>query len=175
MSNFFLLAEYIHYEITKMFPKNTKSVLDIGGMGRMNRYTDIPVTNANIKRGIDGCNLPYDDRSFDVVTSISTLEHAKDQDRFYKESVRVARKKVIHWYPINFATEKFKKEMKHNHNCVIPKIKDKNAITKPFITNTEHLLALNTIKHWDTKKVFEFMHKYGEEYFGEFLIRIIGG
>ncbi|MGI8469850.1 MAG: glycosyltransferase [Pyrinomonadaceae bacterium] len=40
----------------------------------------------------DGTNLPFADRSFDVVTSFETLEHLRDRGKFVSELKRVLRK-----------------------------------------------------------------------------------
>ena len=43
----------------------------------------------------DGYNLPYGDKSFDVITSIDVIEHVEDYDRFIDELLRVAKKAVL--------------------------------------------------------------------------------
>jgi ubiquinone/menaquinone biosynthesis C-methylase UbiE len=47
----------------------------------------------------DGYNLPYEDNSFDVVTSIDVLEHVEDYDRFIEELLRVAKRIVMFGTP----------------------------------------------------------------------------
>lgn len=59
-----------------------------------------------------GLNLPFRDRSFDVVHSSAVLEHvgaAENQQAFVRECARVARKVVFlttpnRWFPIEFHT-----------------------------------------------------------------------
>lgn len=46
-------------------------------------------------RAFDGLNLPFPDRSFDVVTLVDVLHHARDQVRLLSEAARVARQFVI--------------------------------------------------------------------------------
>jgi ubiquinone/menaquinone biosynthesis C-methylase UbiE len=43
----------------------------------------------------DGYNLPFPDKSFDVVTCIEVLEHVEDYSRFIKELTRVAKRLVF--------------------------------------------------------------------------------
>jgi Methyltransferase domain len=60
----------------------------------------------------DGLNLPFDNRSFDMVHSSAVLEHVgsfANQVRFVAECARVARKAVFlttpnRWFPIEFHT-----------------------------------------------------------------------
>jgi 2-polyprenyl-3-methyl-5-hydroxy-6-metoxy-1,4-benzoquinol methylase len=56
-------------------------------LGRNPRIADL--------RAYDGERLPYDDDSFDVVTSIDVIEHVPDYDRFVDELLRVARRAVV--------------------------------------------------------------------------------
>ena len=97
-----------------------KSVLDIGGIGRLKDFTeDIEITDANIKYGIDGCALPYSDKAFDVAVSINTLEHVRPSRRirFLSESMRVSGC-AWHIFPIKGImrkVEELKKLMGHSH------------------------------------------------------------
>jgi SAM-dependent methyltransferase len=43
----------------------------------------------------DGYHLPYEDKSFDVVTTIDVIEHVDDYDTFLRELCRVARRAVV--------------------------------------------------------------------------------
>src|SRR6266536_1231038 len=60
----------------------------------------------------NGLNLPFSDRSFDVVHSSAVLEHvgtASNQAAYVRECIRVARKAVFlttpnRWFPVEFHT-----------------------------------------------------------------------
>ena len=95
------------------------SVLDIGcasgvGMGLIKlfnpllRVEGMEGADAGRKmweqRGItvtvgDICNLPYAGASFDTVYTSHVLEHCTDPNRVIEESIRVARKRIIHVVP----------------------------------------------------------------------------
>jgi ubiquinone/menaquinone biosynthesis C-methylase UbiE len=70
------------------------------------RYPGLRFVRAN------GMNLPYRDRSFDVVHSSAVLEHVggrQNQERYVRECARVARRVVFlttpnRWYPVEFHT-----------------------------------------------------------------------
>lgn len=60
---------------------------------------------------IDGTNLPFEDKSFDLVTSFATIEHVGGFERqalFLKELCRVGKAVCVttpnRWYPIEFHT-----------------------------------------------------------------------
>lgn len=63
---------------------------------RINRF--IEVSLCKFKTG-DILNIPYDDRSFDIVISFRQLPHVRNWQRFISELSRVARKAVIVDYP----------------------------------------------------------------------------
>lgn len=60
----------------------------------------------------NGLELPFEDRSFDIVHSSAVLEHVgafENQTRFVKECTRVARKMIFlttpnRWFPVEFHT-----------------------------------------------------------------------
>jgi len=131
MSNY-SISDYIHYVIASKIKENS-TILDMGGKGRMKTWHS-NVTNANIRSGIDGTNLPYEDNYFDVTVSIATLEHVGDNEKqckFIQEAIRVCRKKSIHWFPINQDFENFMKKLGHDHECIVPNL-------FPFLSTTEH-------------------------------------
>jgi ubiquinone/menaquinone biosynthesis C-methylase UbiE len=51
--------------------------------------TDLPLTV------YDGKTIPFDDKSFDVVTLVFVLHHAVNQEEILREAARVARSKII--------------------------------------------------------------------------------
>ena len=107
------ISEYMHYWVMRKLKEyGIETLVDMGGVGKLNKWFN--VTNANIKKKIDGTCLPYKDNSFDASTSISTLEHVKkgQQLKFLEEAIRVARKVSVHWfhYGVELAdNNKFKK------------------------------------------------------------------
>lgn len=78
-----------------------KHILDVGGEGKLNLFlAGAQVTTVNPNYGeinCDGRNLPFADKSFDVVVSLDVLEHVPRDDRgkFIAELFRVAREKVV--------------------------------------------------------------------------------
>ena len=60
----------------------------------------------------DGCDLPFEDNSFDIVHSSAVIEHVGGRDRqirFLRELVRIARRCVFvttpnRWFPVEFHT-----------------------------------------------------------------------
>lgn len=80
------------------------TILDVGGgldaLGQFIIKNGNKIVVSNLKSGdvkADGRNLPFNDNSFDIVTSIDVLEHVPvtDRKRFIYECLRVASKKVI--------------------------------------------------------------------------------
>jgi ubiquinone/menaquinone biosynthesis C-methylase UbiE len=65
------------------------------------------------KKGIEAYvvkeSLPFDDRSFDTVIILETLEHARDPETVLKEARRVARKNILITVPDNTAFDALKK------------------------------------------------------------------
>jgi ubiquinone/menaquinone biosynthesis C-methylase UbiE len=163
----------IHYHIAGVLKKHgIRSVVDVGGNGSLNAFMPgIKVTNANIKNGIDGTNLPYADNSFDAAVSVAVLEHVKGMHKFLSESVRVARKLVVHWFPYGKdaeIVELFKLKIKHNHYCVVPKsdcVKFLKGIVKnvevyPYTTIAEHLLLLAAQRrNLSRAKLYKYINK----------------
>jgi hypothetical protein len=85
-----------------------RTVLDVGGLrGQLADFLPgASVISANITAPtdvlIDSGPLPFKDRSFDVVTSLDTLEHVPRPDRpgFVAELVRVASRKLVLCCPL---------------------------------------------------------------------------
>jgi ubiquinone/menaquinone biosynthesis C-methylase UbiE len=173
------ISEYLHqYIASKLKNYQVKTLLDIGGKGKMNNRS-FDTTNADIKYGIDGRNLPFEDNSFDATISVATLEHVgniEEQKKFLIEANRVAKKVSIHWFPFNEDAEKFLKEIGHNHPCVVPTQELLYSISslKPTLiqrtTVKEHFLLLATIyPKLNTSELYNYIFKHGQETFGIFL------
>lgn len=83
----------------KIFPG--EMVLDVGGgVNALSKFVKNEVVVSNLNSGdvlADGRNLPFNNKCFDVVTSIDVIEHVpkKDRKKFINELLRVAKKKVI--------------------------------------------------------------------------------
>lgn len=101
-----ILMPFDVFERHKIIAENIDdkaTVLDVGGgLDALDQFINNgnKIVVSNLKSGdikADGRNLPFDDNSFDIVTSIDVLEHvpATDRKRFIYECLRVASKKVI--------------------------------------------------------------------------------
>jgi len=105
--------EYFRYravaELIDSIGKKELAILDVGGgAGRfLNFLQKHNAVSVDLKLGVDGTKLPYEDLSFDVVTSIDALEHVlkKGRAKFIKEMVRVSRLKAILAFPHRDATD----------------------------------------------------------------------
>jgi hypothetical protein len=174
-----MIASVNHFHIKQLLTNNeVKTVVDVGGTGRLYGFS---IVNANLKRGIDGTNLPYSDNSFDAAVSNAVLEHVNDIEKFITESIRVSTKISIHWFPYDIAgrdTEILKKKLKHNHKCVVPMESDFHFLNDmnvkysftPFITIYEHLLSLAMINRITMNDdVINFILNHIGEYYGTIL------
>lgn len=148
----YIVSEYIHCSIRRQLG-DCKTIIDMGGKGRL-KGKGLEITNANIKYGIDATKLPFDNNSFDAAVSIVTLEHVGDEEKqiqFVNESIRVGKKRILHWIPIHEEVELFLKDLNHNHPCVIPKkkvllhLKEQGFKKIDSITVREHLINLAMI------------------------------
>lgn len=166
------ISNYIHYIIANKINKDF-SVLDMGGVEKLKKYC--PNTqSANIRYGIDCTKLSFDNNSFDVCISVAVIEHVgslEKQYQFINESIRVAKHKIIHWFPISQEFEDLTLELGHNHNCIIPDInrikKSFNASYTEFITIREQGFALSTLHpKLNCLKMMEFIEKHGNEPYG---------
>lgn len=118
-------------EQIKACNKSTISVLDVGGGGGqiadfidLKRY-DLTVLDISMQdvrytcnRGLqsicgDGTKLPFKDDSFDVVTSVASLEHIPKQLRnsYLNELKRVCKQKVVIYVPVDEIGEKYDKRL----------------------------------------------------------------
>lgn len=165
----------LHYKIAhKAMGLEPKSIIDIGGVGKLRSFIDCKIADANKSKGFDGTNLKFPDNSFDIAVSVATLEHVNNQQKFINESIRVAKIAAIHWFPYGNAavkTEEFKKRFKsYNHPCSIPTNVDKQHCT-PFVTVSEHLLLLATLyKEINCEETYCFINKYGCQNYGTIMV-----
>ena len=144
-------SNYLHYTIQKQLI-DCKTLIDMGGTGKMKnrRFT---LTNANIRKGIDGTNLPFSDSSFDASMSVVVLEHVGSEEKqiqFINESIRVAKKRILHWIPIDQGSQDLLTKIGHKHPCILPSKKIMKYLNKNFqqidcMTVREHLLCLSVL------------------------------
>ena len=146
-----------------------KTLLDVGGVGKIGYLTGYDVVDAGPQEGMDGCDLPYEKNTFDAVVSVATIEHVKDPVLFVKESFRVASKLTVHWFPGGpsaAAVEKMKTKYGHFHPCNVPDKKTINAMAKivgttqveVFLTCSEELLLCMTLTPaLRVKEVYDFI------------------
>ena len=105
------------------------SVLDVGGgtgdlydlSGNKNvTIFDINYEELNIakKKGLkivkgDALKLPFNDKSFDTVISVATLEHISKEKRnkFLDELIRVSKKRILIYTPYGETGEKYDKKL----------------------------------------------------------------
>jgi len=102
-------AQILSAAICNLLPPDA-AVLDVGsGDGTIayswrERRSDLKVDGIDILvrpetkipvRAFDGRTIPYDDRSFDVVSFIDVLHHADDVEQLLREARRVSRNWVI--------------------------------------------------------------------------------
>ena len=146
----------LHWKILSILKQyDIKTVLDVGGTGKLRSLSQYDVSEANLKDGVDGCALPYEDGSFDAVVSIATLEHVHDQEKFLDECERVSRIVSMHWFPygpVAEMAERMKKKYGHYHPCRIPYVEmiaDKTIeggyAWEEFMSYKEHMLLCMTL------------------------------
>jgi len=166
----------LHWKILSILKQyDIKTVLDVGGIGKLDKLSDYDVTNANIIDGINGCNLPYEDASFDAVVSIATLEHVKDKIEFLQECQRVTKILVLHWYPFGEwaeDVERLKKKYGHHHPCVLPNGFYTEHGIESFMNCGEHLLLCMTLTpSLKAPEVYDFITKNYDRPYGALLMR----
>ncbi len=109
------LAQYQEVAVTKFFgllPEGAQRILEIGSDVEYAVVDNIAVRFSGTVTGInpapgfvkrppqegpqnvtileaDGCNMPFDDKSFDAILSIATMEHVLNVPKFLEESHRV--------------------------------------------------------------------------------------
>ena len=173
----------LHWKVLEVLKRyDVRSVLDVGGVGKLGKLTNYGVTDVNISTGTDGCNMSFKDDSFDATVSIATLEHVGDQEKFLQECHRVAKKVDIHWFPYGpFAkeVEGLKKKYGHQHPCRLSldlyhwTMVDGGIPYKSegFIRCGEHLLLCMTLTpSLKAPEVYDYALENHDEYYGILLI-----
>jgi len=102
-------ARILSGHVADLLPRDA-SVLDVGcGDGQIawlvgQQRSDVRIRGVDVLvreqtaipvEPFDGCRLPFDDTSFDVVMFIDVLHHTDDPERLLAESARVARRAVV--------------------------------------------------------------------------------
>ena len=180
-----VISAYLHWGCSQAalaLAPSPSTLLDVGGNGRMSCFVPCQVTNANILRGIDGTNLPYNDCSFDVCTSVAVLEHVSDWKAFLRESVRVGARGAVHWFPLGSVAreiEAYKDAAGHVHPCEIYEVDEvanyaaticSRYILTPFMNVSEHLLLLATVnRRMDVDATYELVRDRGSQNYGYLL------
>jgi len=169
------ITAILHHEIAfQAAGRNPKSIIDIGGVGKLKSFIDCKITDANKKKGYDGTNLKFPNNSFDLAVSVATLEHVDNQQKFIDESIRVAKIAAIHWFPYGqpaVEVENFKKRFStYSHPCKIPTNIDRQYRT-PFISVSEHLLLLATLyEEINCEETYNFVDQHGYKNYGTLMI-----
>lgn len=110
------------------------------------------VEAANEKYGCSGLRfmhgdcreMPFDDRSFDVVVSFETIEHIREQETFINEASRVLRKRGI--FIVSTPDKKIYTDERNYHN-------------------TDHVRELYREEFVNTlKEKFKYVYIYGERF-----------
>jgi len=160
---------------------NVQTVLDIGGVGKLTALSPHDVTEVNLTGGVDGCDLPYENESFDATVSVATLEHVHDHTAFIKEAYRVARKVTVHWFPMGanaLKVEELKAKYGHWHPCRLPTFDEIQSVQtiRPwkifrFMNCTEQLLMCMTLTlALKNAEVYDFIIENGDAWYGSVLI-----
>ena len=173
-------------DIIKKSDCGSETILDVGGETRVttNRLAyfllDKNVMTANVinETGmqVSGVKLPVDDKSFDAVVSIDTLEHIpqKDREKAIDEYYRIAKKEIILTGPIDSdyqresekrVNEVYKRLFGADHHYLKehleygdPKIKD----LKRWRRDKKHAIVYtsdNTIHEKHIERAFSFCPK----------------
>lgn len=125
----------------------TGTILDIGGKGRIQKILGRIVVDANITKGLDGRDLPFDNDSFDNVVSVNVLEHvpANDRIKVLREALRVTRNYVIMTFPfdgIANITESLKRSIGHKHPIANNKLPCLKELTN-WLESTKHSYTID--------------------------------
>lgn len=166
----------LHWKVLSILKRyDIKTILDVGGVGKLEALSDYSVNDVNITDGVDGCNLPFEDNSFDAVVSIATLEHVEDYKQFLIECDRVAKKVVVHWFPCGKwakEVEALKRKYGHWHPCNVLVHGIHLVPNWIFITCGEHLLLCMTLTpSLKTPEVYDYVLKNYDKPYGTILIR----
>lgn len=170
---------YPHTHIADILKNyGVSTIIDMGGRKKLKQYIKAKVLDANINKGIDATKLPFSCNMFDAAVSIATLEHVEDQAAFLMESIRVAGKVVVHWFPYGSGaekTEKFKWDMGHRHVCKLPskEVVDKflgevnNGMLYPLMSSSEHLLLLASYKsRMNKSSIYKYVFEHSDLTYG---------
>lgn len=172
------ISRILHEKLASVInPYSPKTILDIGGKGRLAQFVSAKVTDANIENGIDGCNLPYERNSFDVTCSNATLEHARDQNRFLDEAIRVCRVASVHWFPYGKYAEEVEEMIArygHHHRCRIPKVASGTQTCIEYFSRLDfwptvehHLRQLMKLSpQLENAEVLEYISRNGHQPYG---------
>lgn len=97
------VSAMLHYKVLSLTNKlNPKSIIDLGGVGRAQKFTSAKVTDINKTDGNDALALRFANKSFDASISVATIEHIGIDNikQFFHEAFRVARLVSTHWLPL---------------------------------------------------------------------------
>lgn len=94
---------FFRHHVVAPYLLGASGILDVGGsLGELRKFLPrTHITTADVVPGADvvydGEQLPFPDRSWEIVVSVDTLEHIPENRRlaFVKELVRIAKKKVV--------------------------------------------------------------------------------
>ena len=168
----------VHWKVLSILKRyDIKTILDVGGVGKLEALSDYLVNDVNIQDGVDGCDLPFEDNSFDAVVSIATLEHVTGQKQFLDECLRVAKRVNVHWFPLGtyaVEVERLKKKYGHWHPCTIPVLSAwiYYGEIEEFVSCGEHLLLCMTLTpSLKTPEVYDYVIKNYDMPYGTILIR----
>jgi hypothetical protein len=184
----------LHHRVAEAAKEwHAETILDMGGVGKLSAFIDAEIADANLNCGVDCCDLPYGDDQFDVCVSVATLEHVGNPIDFVRESVRVASRCAIHWFPYGERADKverFKEAQvpgsaeelglarRYNHPCTVlgPELIESlseegiECELSGFVTVAEHLLLLATLyPELNITPVYDYVERHGSKPYGTLL------
>lgn len=179
------VSAVLHWKVLDILKEyDIKTVLDVGGVGKLEGLSGYEVTDVNVFKtgdvsplnGMDGCDMPFVDNSFDATVSIATVEHVKEPGMFLQECRRVAKKVSVHWFPNGGCAEEveaLKRKYGHWHSCNL-KYRERPEFHEHFIehftTCGEHLLLCMTITpSLKAIEIYDYILKKGDQPYGVIL------